>query len=211
VLNQHRRVAYLVSAYCVPPALLINLDQFGQKLLSILNRTRVTKGSKTVGVLGVEDKRQITGVGAVSARGDFLGIQAIWQGKTARCHPKDVPTHSKLLHTHSANHWSTLATMKDLIDRMIKPYIARVIVELNLPANQVSILMVDMWKVHLTQEFRDYVSAIQPRIELNYIEAGTTPKAQRTALSHSSSSLFYSSTASLSLSLSLSLLLYLHY
>jgi hypothetical protein len=177
-------VAWLIFTYKVPPALLLNLDQFGQKLLSIFNRTRVTKGQKTVGVLGAEDKRQITGVGAVSARGDFLGIQAIWQGKTSRCHPKGVPSHPNLIHTQSINHWSTLATMKDLLDRLIRPYIIRVIAELNLPADQVSILMVDMWKVHITKEFRDYVSQMRPRIELNYIEAGTTPKAQR-AFSHS--------------------------
>lgn len=179
VFNQHLRLAWLVFTYKVPPALVINLDQFGQRLLSILNRTRVTKGTKTVGVLGAEDKRQITGVGAVSANGDFLGIQAIWQGKTSRCHPKGVPGDPKLIHTQSHNHWSTMGTMKDLLDRLIKPYIVRVIAAQKLPEDQVSILLVDMWKVHLTADFRDYVAQMRPRIELNYIEAGTTPKAQR--------------------------------
>jgi hypothetical protein len=170
----------LIQKYNIPAALVINLDQFGQRLLSVLNRTRVTKGTKTVGILGVEDKRQITGVAAAAMNGKFLGIHAIWQGKTDRCHPKSAESHSCLIHTHSANHWSTLGTMKDFVTRLVLPYVKGVIEELRLPQDQHSVLMVDMWKVHLSAEFRDFLSKCTPPIEVNYIEAGTTPKGQRT-------------------------------
>ena len=44
------------------------------------------RGVKRVEMLGQNDKRQITAVFCGSLPGDFLPVQVIYKGKTARCH-----------------------------------------------------------------------------------------------------------------------------
>lgn len=181
LLHMCYRIAHMVFLDNVPPELVVNLDQWGQRILATRNRTRVVQGTKTVGIIGGEDKRQITGVGAVSASGDFVGIQAIWTGKTTACHPKNVPSHSQLLHSHSSNHWSNLETMKDYVLRLLIPFFKDKIARLGLPQHQPCILILDHWKVHLLVEFRDFLSRCTPPIKVAFIPPGLTPKGQGTS------------------------------
>lgn len=51
VKEMNYRVAYLVAKYNIPPALVFNFDQFGLKILSLGNRTRVECGSKYVPII----------------------------------------------------------------------------------------------------------------------------------------------------------------
>ena len=62
------------------------------------------KGSKQVGVVGIEDKREITGVLAVNMAGQQLPPKIIYSGTTE-------------------DHWSTESTMLAYIDKVIKLYI----------------------------------------------------------------------------------------
>ena len=68
--------------------------------------------------------------------------------------------------------------MKDFVNRLILPYCRARIAEHHLPQDQVSVLIVDAWQVHLSADFKDFIRRCVPKIELNYIPAGTTPKAQ---------------------------------
>lgn len=66
---------------CLPlQALVVNLDQTGIHFIPTCGCGRAQKGAKEVAMIGGEDKRQITGVLAVSASGDLLPPQLIFQG-----------------------------------------------------------------------------------------------------------------------------------
>jgi len=161
--------------------LIYALDQFGQRLLAVGNHTRVEKGTKSVTVSGSGDKRQITGVPVVTLAGEFVGVQAIWQGTTDRCHaPKSAAKHKKLFHSHSATHWSTVETMKRLVWDIIVPDMKRKIEALGLNAVQASrqkaILLLDVWKVHMMHEFKEFLMALN--IEPQYLDPSMTSKEQ---------------------------------
>ena len=80
------------------------------------------QGSKRVEVTGVSDKRLITAVFCGSLTGDFLPLQVIYKGKTARCHPRyQFPSDWHI--THSPRHWSTEKTMIEYIKEIIVPYV----------------------------------------------------------------------------------------
>ena len=46
------------------------------------------RGSKSVEIMGIDDKHQIPGVFGCTVSGDFLPIQIIYQGKTSKCLPQ---------------------------------------------------------------------------------------------------------------------------
>ena len=48
------------------------------------------KGKKRVGVIGLNDKRQITAVLCGSIDGDFFPAKLIYVGKVKKCHPSYV-------------------------------------------------------------------------------------------------------------------------
>ena len=147
-------------------------------MLSLTDRTRVPIGTKSVPVIGSDDKRQITGVPVVAADGAFVGLQLIWQGTTDRCHPKGVMEHPKLKHTHSANHWSSPETMRHLVSQILVPHIKRIINEKKLGILQKSILILDVWAHHISEEFRQFLAAQDVAILVNYIPPRCTSKAQ---------------------------------
>jgi len=45
-------------------------------------------GSKQVAVVGSDDKQQITALLTITASGELLSSQLIYQNKTEQCHPK---------------------------------------------------------------------------------------------------------------------------
>lgn len=178
VREMNYRVAYLVALHNVPPALVFNLDQFGLKILALSNRTRVETGTKSVPIIGGDDKRQITGVPIVSCANDIVGLQLIWQGKTDKCHPSSGLKGDKMHFTHSENHWSNGATMRHLFEKIIGPHIEAVKEELELSPLQRSIVLLDVWKHHYSAEFKAFMSEKFPHILIVYIPPGCTGEAQ---------------------------------
>jgi hypothetical protein len=81
-MNYH--IAIKVFAFDLHPALVLNADQMGLMILQSRNKTWVTKGQKSVGVLAGGDKRQITAMPVVSADGSLVSIQMIFGGRTTR-------------------------------------------------------------------------------------------------------------------------------
>jgi hypothetical protein len=82
------------------------------------------EGSHQVEVVGLEDKREITVLLAISGDGEILPPQVLYAGTTARCHPAvNFPDEWDVWHT--ANHWSNEGRMIRFIDEIIIPYVTQ--------------------------------------------------------------------------------------
>ena len=113
----------VVTMEDIPAQLIFNWDQTGLNLVPVCSWTMAEKGSKRVETKGLDDKRQITGVFCGTLVGEFLPIQLIYAGKTARCHPSyEFPADWDV--THTPNHWSNEATMLQYIDNVIAPFVS---------------------------------------------------------------------------------------
>ena len=87
--SYQRDISRVALEHDIPLDLVLNLDQTPLSYVSPGKYTFCLKGSTTVPIKGVDDKRQITATFTVSATGAFLPIQLIYQGTTKRCLPKD--------------------------------------------------------------------------------------------------------------------------
>lgn len=174
------RIAVLVKRYKVNKNLIINFDQTGVHFIPKSNSTYETKGARHVSVMGVEDKRQITAIIASSLTGHLLPLQLIFGGSTDKCEPmKSHRIIKAQFHvTHSDNHWSTIDTMKEYMERIIQPYISHIINLYNLDRESRAIVLLDCWSVHKSKQFRDYVRRTHPNILLVYIPPNCTGQLQ---------------------------------
>ena len=100
----------------IPSSLILNWDHTGLKCVPVSSWTMAPQGSKKVSLAGIDDKRQITGVFAVTLDGNFLPPQLIYQGTTSSCLPR-VKCPSDWHVTHSPNHWANESTTKDYIQK----------------------------------------------------------------------------------------------
>jgi len=160
-------------------SLLINFDQTGINLVSKSNYTYEKKGSKSVRMVGQEDKRQITAVVGSSADGDLLPLQLIFQGKTDASHPELTSTvrQAQFHITHSENHWSNQDTMQQYVEQIIIPYMNQKIKEHNLPPDSKAIVQLDCWSVHKSVEFRSWIKKY-PQLILVFIPPNCTSTLQ---------------------------------
>ena len=69
-----------------------------------------------------DGKRQLTVVLAVTAAGDYLPPQLLYQGNTPKCYPQ-VAFPDGWDVWHSENHWSNEITIKCYIDEVIVPFV----------------------------------------------------------------------------------------
>jgi hypothetical protein len=156
------------------------MDQTGVHLVPSSSYTYEREGASSVAVIGAEDKRQITVCLASSMDGDLLPLQLIFQGKTPRCLPDSTPASvaSQFHLTFSENHWSSQATMQQYISEVIMPYVQRKIDEHRLRADSKIILVLDVWAVHKSEEFRLFLRMRYPRIHLVFVPGNCTSKLQ---------------------------------
>lgn len=175
-----KRIAVNIQLHKVHPALVVNMDQTGILLAPADSRTYEAKGAKDVQVIGADDKRQITACIASSLDGDFLPLQLIFQGKTEQCHPpltqeaKEAYVHL----THSENHWSNQTTMQEYISEVLVPYAERRIQQYNLSRDAHIVLVLDVWAVHKSEEFRRFLRTHHPRIHLVFVPPNCTSQLQ---------------------------------
>jgi hypothetical protein len=175
-----KRIAFFMQTYKVHPSLVINMDQTGVHLAPVDSRTYECLGAKEVRLIGAEDKRQITVCIASSLDGDMLPPQLIFQGKTAQCHPpqtaaaKDAFVHL----THSENHWSNQETMQQYIREVVVPYAERMQLKHTLQNKSHIVLVLDVWAVHKSEEFRRFLRTNFPYIHLVYVPANCTSQLQ---------------------------------
>ena len=175
-----KRVAALMEMHGVHPSLIINADQTGAKLVPSSAWTYEKCNSSSVAVIGADDKRQITACLASALNGELLPLQLIFQGKTERSVPaKTAASIASMCHvTFSENHWSTQTTMKQYISEIIMPYAEACIRTHRLHADAHIILLLDVWSVHKSEEFRMFLRMQHPRIHLVFVPANCTSKLQ---------------------------------
>ena len=80
--SYEREISRIILNHDIPLDPVLNLDQTPLSYVSPGKYTFCVKGTTTVPIKGVDDKRQITTTFTVSASGVFLPIKLIYQGKT---------------------------------------------------------------------------------------------------------------------------------
>ena len=175
-----KRIAAHMEMHSVHPSLVINLDQTGVKLVPSSTWTYEKCNSSSVAVVGAEDKRQITACIASSLTGELLPLQLIFEGKTERSLPeRTAASIASLCHlTFSDNHWSSQKTMQQYVSEIIMPYAEACIRKHRLHADAHVILVLDVWSVHKSEEFRLFLRTHHPRIHLVFVPANCTSKLQ---------------------------------
>ena len=88
----------------IPGSLIINWDQTGLSIAPIGYLTMEKERTKIVPIAHSDDKRQLTAVLAITAAGEYLPPQLLYQGKTPKCHPQ-VSFLTGWDVWHSENHW----------------------------------------------------------------------------------------------------------
>jgi hypothetical protein len=177
------RVAFAVDLYNIPPELVLNSDQTAVWLVPTNQaRTFAPKGAREVAVLGVDDKRNVTCMPTLSASGDVLPAQTIWGGKTKKSQPTETAQARARKAgwdiTQTVTHWSTLRTMKDLVTKILVPWVDKTRKKLNLSKDQRWLWLLDCWSVHRSKEFRLWLQENYPYLILIYIPGGMTGDAQ---------------------------------
>lgn len=179
------RIAQLMARYDVPPQLVINTDQTGLILIPAANYTYESRQSKFAAVIGAEEKRAITAVVGSSLAGMLLPLQLIFQGQDNNPDQKrSVPVleraktrafieSAKWHLTQSHNHWSTLATMKDYVVKILIPHYMLH----RRSADDHMIWVIDSWSVHRSREFLDYLAQFH-FIHIVFVPAHCTGIAQ---------------------------------
>ena len=157
-LNYQRQIKVLFDWHDIPDELVINYDQTPLSYVSSPNHTLEVQGATSVPLVGKGKKKQITGTFAVTKSGVFLPMQIIYEGKTDRCHPRGIEFPEGFNVTHSENHWSNEEKAIEHLQMVIFPYLEKAKEDLNLPQDQKSLLIFDVFKGQITQRVLDLIA-----------------------------------------------------
>ncbi|XP_070567237.1 uncharacterized protein [Ptychodera flava] len=142
-----QKIETAVTEHRIPDNLIFNWDQTGVSIVPSGSWTMDLRGSEQVQITGLDDKRQITVILAVSLASQVLPPQLVYQGKTDQCHPRyTFPADWDVF--HSPNHWSNTETMHRYVDKVIIPFVTSTRQRLGLPADQKALAIFDVFKVH---------------------------------------------------------------
>jgi hypothetical protein len=175
-----QRWIWLIHVHDIHSALCLTSDETGQIFFPTSKTTWAAKGSKSVELVGLEEKRQFTVSPILSASGELAGrIQIIWGGKTDKCEPSadiKLKYDSTLIHTHTPSHWSTLDTVKKLIDDIYRDYVLPTMHRLEKnPATTKWVLLWDVFYSHRMPDLLTYLREVYPNLILFFVPPGCTP------------------------------------
>ena len=138
----YRNIADTVAMHNIHDSLILNLDQTPLPFFLVGKYTLEKKGDKSVPMTNSNDYQQITGTFTISAEGNFLPIQLIYQGKSERCHAKFKFPESFDVN-HSENHWWN---KEKAISKIILQYVTETRERLAMPAQTPWLLISDVFK-----------------------------------------------------------------
>ncbi|KAH9991225.1 hypothetical protein BJV74DRAFT_772349 [Russula compacta] len=171
------REAYVTHDHAIPAALQVNTDQTQMVYQQGTKMTWNKKGAKQVATTGHDKKQAFTLVPSILASGEWLGTQAIYQGKSpascplpnAKFYKEAIGLGLRLKFSNMKTYWSTQQTMKELVNKIIALYFEEKKEELNLPTMQCSIWKIDCWSVHKLEEFLSWMKKTHPTIIIIFI------------------------------------------
>jgi hypothetical protein len=180
------RKVYIIKEEDIPAFLWVNSDQTQCVYAPGDKMTWAEMGSKQVPLIGGEEKRAFTVMVSVASDGTVLPMQAIYGGKTKRSRPSaTAPNYKNLIdagfliqESGTATYWSNINTMKDFVNEILAPYSDKCKIDHNLSPSQHSLWTIDVWSVHRSGEFRQWMKKTHPRIILDYVPGGCTSVAQ---------------------------------
>ncbi|KAJ7882224.1 hypothetical protein B0H14DRAFT_3756934 [Mycena olivaceomarginata] len=131
----------------------------------------------SVGLIGNEEKRAFTALLGITAGGARLPIQCVYEGKTLRNTPAASAPNRKdcddadfhfIFSGKPGNHWSNQKTMREWIVLVVIPFLERERVRLGLHPHQKALLIIDVWSVHRSAEFLDWMRENHPDIIIDF-------------------------------------------
>lgn len=175
-------MAYAVWQEDIPSELIVNSDQTQVVFAQGTKFTWAATGSLQVSLVGQDEKRAFTVVLSLSNSGVLLSFQVIYSGASSQsCPQKSADKYNKAIGagfkfepSMTSTYWSMQATMRSLVKDIIQPYFSSQKVQLGLKPDHKSLWQIDVWSVHRSQEFRDYMEDTHPSIILNFVPGGCT-------------------------------------
>ena len=133
----------------VPHSLIINLDQTPTKYVPVGRATLAKKNTETVPIKGSSGKRTVTSTFTISLQGDFLPMQLIYGVKTRKCLPR-FKFPKKFSLSYNETHYSNEKEACKFIEEILQPYITKITERENLPVDQKSLVIMDVFKGQVT-------------------------------------------------------------
>ncbi|KAI9057076.1 hypothetical protein FKP32DRAFT_1584394 [Trametes sanguinea] len=178
------RLVFAIALHGIKPSMIINADQAGITLMPSGKQTYEVRGSKDVTVHAHEEKRQMTVVVASSLDGQILPFQSVWGGSTEASLPsKDAPRRDEadrlgFKYAHGdTRHWSSKETTKKWIVEVLIPFLDEQIKnDPSLNEDSKSILLIDVWPVHIAKknpdDFLPWMHATYKNIIIIFVPGG---------------------------------------
>lgn len=85
---------------------MLNADQTPSSYVSVGKQTMAARGSKSIPIAGLSDKRNITLTFVVSLASEFLPMQVIYAGGTKQSQPRGFVFPKGFSITQNPKHWS---------------------------------------------------------------------------------------------------------
>ena len=176
------RKAYVIKEEDIPAMLYVNSDQT-QIVYAPGNRmTWAPVGSKQVSLVGLEEKQAFTLLVSVAADGTILPFQAVYRGETERsCPSSNAPCMENIKNagfhlewSGTKTYWSNQQTMCDFVNHILSLYFDRIKQRHNLLMSQKSLWQIDVWSVHRSAEFCNWMKKNHPTIILDFVPGGCT-------------------------------------
>lgn len=132
-----------------------------------------------------QDRRQITADIMHNGAGRVVAVHMIFGGSTTRCEP--LPTvqakFPKIKFAHSPSHWATHETKVAFVVHGWKWVVGEYASDNNVSLEEAHlratcILLLDCWKVNLTDKFCDEIAGLCPGMLILTIPAGSTGRYQ---------------------------------
>ena len=144
------------------------------------NLTWTQTGSAQVSVVGEDEKWAFTAVVSVSNSGILLLFQFIYMGKSAQSCPVSEELQcnpDSQISLQILQYWHLLVYTANYARPCWQHHCAVLLwteIQAGLPESQKSIWQIDVWSMHRSKEFRDWMKVHHPNIIMHYIPAGYT-------------------------------------
>jgi hypothetical protein len=136
--------------------------------------------TQQVSIVGEEEKCAFTVMTLVSNSGVLLSFQAVYMGKSTRSCPNESANSYNEAEragfcfefSGTETYWSNAKTMRSFVNNILVPYFAEQKKIIGLPPSQKCIWQIDVWSVHRSKDFRDWMKTNHSNIILHYVPAG---------------------------------------